>query len=430
MMRIALSRRRLLAAIALLTVTLALGPSSPRATYAATASITPTQPITYLVAGIYHDSGVTLAENVPANPTYVNIKISDQSLLRTGWKVKIDNEVMLINDLIDGGPGYPPPPDTMVVYRAQAGTSVDPHSQNTMLQGPSIIVDIWAKGVTDATGLGGFEVHLTFPPAAQMLGFVSQDAWLTNTGREPWCDGPVQQDGIWKVMCWTTYDPSPGPAGPTGDGVIARVIVLPPPSGQATVSLLGSILSNRDGDKIPATTTNMTFKNISCPDTNGDGIVNVGDVFDTARQMGDGGKDCGVQLSSNASASDTTLQINDQSLAWWGGSQFSPACAGPSGTRPNTIAIDGESMTVVQFNAPANTVTVIRHINYSQARPHLAGASVYLTPSQWDGNYDGKNGYTRARDVAPDSFITGLDVLTVASNAYFSIDPLQCPSGG
>ena len=420
-----LSRSMVLAATALLSVI--LGSGSPSTTFADSAYVAPSQPVTYSIAGSYYNSGVTLTEDVPANPAYVNLKISDQSLLRTGWQVKINDEVMRINNLIDGGAGYPPPPDTMVVYRGWAGTPVSAHVSGASINGPSVTVDIWAKGVTAAGGLGSFEVDLTFPSGAEYLKVSPLTEWLTSTGRtDVWCDGPAKVGDTWKLWCWTV---GATPDGPTGSGKIARVIVWPsPPPGQAViVSLSGSKLTDPFGHNISGDPQNMAFKTIACPDTNVDNYVNILDVLDTVRGWGGRGKDCGVTLVSNVTASQTPLQINDQGLAWWSGIPQNPACALPGTNRPDTIAIDGEIMTVGQFtDGSPDTVSVTRPApgSATSAKAHSAGSPVYLTSSQWDPMH-GKNGYTPARDVDDNLFINILDTLVVAQ--AWSGDQKQCP---
>jgi hypothetical protein len=172
----------------------------------------------------------------------------------------------------------------------------------------------------------------------------------------------------------------------------------------ATVSLAGSVLADITGAIIPTSAPqNMNFRVVDCPDVDLNGKITINDAFQTALQWSDRGKDCGLKLSSDISSSETTLQINDQNLAWWSGS----GCGAPGTNRPDTIAIDNEIMAVGQFTEAGSpdTVTVTRAANASVAKSHLAGSTISLTPSQWNGNGDGVNGYTPRRDIDHNSQI-------------------------
>ncbi len=411
------SHRKLLVAMALLTA--ALGLSAPSKTDATATFISPTQPTTYVVAGGYYDSGVTLKALAPANPAYVNIQISDQSLLRVGWKVKLDTEIMLIQNLIEGGST-----DTMVVWRGYDGTYVGAHNNGAVVKGPTVTVDIWAKDVAASPyGLGAFQLYLNFPPEVEPIKVSLDYQWLASTGRDPWCNGPTHTGSLWEMSCFTLPNPGPDdpswyPPGPNGSGIIGHVRVLPPQSGIAMVSLSGSFLTDVASNLIPSGIQNMTFRIVACPDADLNGSINVLDAFQTALNWQDRGRDCGVILSSAATNSQTTLEINDQSLAWWNSS----VCY-LSGNRPNQVAVDAEIMTAGAFTEGSpDTVAVTRGVNSTIAKSHLAGAAVYLVPSQWDGNYDGKNGYTATRDVDHNGTVNLLDTLVIVN-----VMGMQCP---
>ncbi len=412
-MMMASSQRKLLVAMALLTA--ALGLSAPSTTHATTTYIMPTPVTTYVVAGAYYNSGVTLKADVDHRPSTVNVPISDQSLLRIGWKVKIDTEIMLIQNLVEGGST-----DTMVVWRGYEGTYVGAHSNGTVVKGPTVSVDIWAKDVAASPyGLGAFQLYLNFPPQVEPIKVSLDLQWLASTGRDPWCNGPTQNGSTWEMSCFTLPNPGPDdpswyPPGPNGSGIIARVRVLPPPSGTATVTLTGSHLYSVSSNEIPSSIQPMGFRIVTCPDADGNGLVNVLDAFGVVLDSGDRGKNCGVTLWSDATNSQTTLQINDQSLAWWSGSVSSPACAAAGTNRPNKIAVDAEIMTAGTFSEGSpDTVTVTRAANSTLAKPHLAGTPVYLVPSQWDGNSNGKNGYTPKRDINGNGTLDVLDAMTI-----------------
>jgi hypothetical protein len=412
------SHRKLLVAMALLTA--ALGLSAPSKTDAASGFISPTQPTTYVVAGGYYDSGVTLKALAPANPAYVNVQISDQSLLRVGWKVKLDTEIMLIQNLIEGGST-----DTMVVWRGYEGTFVGAHNNGAAVKGPTVTVDIWAKDVVASPyGLGAFQLYLNFPPEVEPIKVSLDYQWLASTGRDPWCNGPTHSGSLWEMSCFTLPNPGPDdpswyPAGPNGSGIIGHVRVLPPESGIAMVSLSGSYLVDVQSNMIPIGVQNMSFRIVACPDADLNGSINVLDAYQTALQWGDRGRDCGVTLASAANNTQTTLDINDQSLAWWNVS----ACAAAGTNRPNQVAVDAEIMTAGAFTEGSpDTVAVTRGVNSTIAKSHLAGAAVYLIPSQWDGNYDGKNGYTATRDIDHNGTVNLLDTLVIVN-----VMGMQCP---
>jgi hypothetical protein len=189
------------------------------------------------------------------------------------------------------------------------------------------------------------------------------------------------------------------------------------------VSLSGSYLTNVQGVLIPIGIQNMTFRVVACPDADLNGSINVLDAYQTALQWGDRGRDCGVTLSSAATNNTTTLEINDQSLAWWRSTPTFGCTGSSDGTRPNQVSVDAEIMTAGAFSEGSpDTVAVTRGVNSTIAKSHLAGAAVYLIPSQWDGNYDGKNGYTATRDVDHNGTINLLDTLVIVN-----VMGMQCP---
>jgi hypothetical protein len=407
-MRIASFRQTLLGILALLTAALWMG--GPTTTQAASnAYITPDRVAILTVPGSWTNTGVTLLGDMPATLEDTQVDISSQSLLRTGWIVKVGAEHLLILQLTQGSVGHH---DTMLVRRAREGTAAASHAHGAVINGHTQTISIWAKNVDFQYGLGGFEVDLTFPPDVQYVKLTPSVSWLASTGRTAIdCFGPNHTGNTWEVHCvtWGGYDPH----GPTGSGVIATATVVPPSSGTSTVSLVGSRLTDITGYVSSTASQSLSFRVLDhCPDVNLNTRVEILDAQETARRWNDRGVDCGLKLSSDIDASQTTLQINDQDLAWWYGS----GCGAPGTNRPNTIAIDNETMAVGNFSEAGSpdTVTVTRAVNDAQAKSHLAGSSVYLIPSQWGVGQPGQNGYTPRRDVDGSRKVTILDTQTIA----------------
>ncbi len=125
--------------------------------------------ITYIINGAYYDSGVTLTEDVDRQTRRTSTSRSaTRAFLRTGWQVKIDNEVMLINDLIDGGADTLHHPTPWWSTAAQAGTSVCSHGSWTQSSRvPRSPSTSGRKESQTPYGLGSFEVDLTFPPEVE-----------------------------------------------------------------------------------------------------------------------------------------------------------------------------------------------------------------------------------------------------------------------
>jgi len=409
MRNIALIRKSLVLLASLIALSVLGGPST---TFAADTSVTPTPSLIFFAQGTWTDSGATLAADVDASPSTTSILISDKNFLREGWTVKVDNESMLIEQLIDGGYGKPTPPDTMVVQRGVNGSAPGFHPSGRPIKAHTVSVSIYANNVTDYWGLGGFQVGITLPPGLELIKMTSEPAWLASTGRDPWCFGPYNTPGTsnWQVSCSTLGNPEDGryPIGPKGSGLIAKVILLPSEdSGLRTVSLAGQLV-NTPAQAIPATSQDFKIRVLECPDANLDGIINVLDLLIIAKNNGDQGEDSGAALESQVDASQTNMLVSDQSLLL----PILPY---------NTISIDTEQMTLqaLQEGTP-DIMTVARAIN-SPAKPHNAGAHIYR--GTFDGNYDGKYGYTWPRDANRDGIINVNDLLLVAK-----ISGMECPA--
>jgi len=411
-MRIVALKHKALAVLAALVALSALG--GPSTASAAGTIITPTPPLYTFTQSAWYPSGVTLAEDVQGTPSDNSFKISDRSLLREGWMIQVGTEYMLIEFLFDGAVHQP---DVMVVQRAMNGSGAVFHASGKTINAQTVTVNIYANNVTNSWGLGGFEVGITLPPEVQFIKMTSQSTWLTSTGRSEWCDGPFQYGDTWTVSCATTGNLEDGryPIGPKGSGVIATVTVLPPQNpGLSTVSLAGQLV-NTPGDVIPATVNNLGIRVLKCPDANLDGSVNVGDALIVAIHADDEGEDSGATLVSQVDASQTNMQVSDQSLLL----SIPPYnCS----ELPCTISIDAELMTLqaLQEGTP-DTMTVARKINNTKAKPHNAGAHIYR--GTYDGNYDGKYGYTGPRDVNSDGYINVGDALIIARAS-----DIECPA--
>jgi hypothetical protein len=401
--------RKSLVIIASLAALTALGGPAPASATGTSVSPSPLSIWVVQGTGTWSNSGVTLKSDIGSFQTSIPIShndvlFPDMPVLAVDTLVKVDNEYMLIEELIDGGDQ----PDTMVVTRAQNGSSPAGHWNGTAVKAPTVTADVYANDVTDPLGLGSFEIHMVLPPEVRLVQMIPQQTWLDSTGRSPWgCDGPhFMWDTTWVVSCTTLYD---HPNGPTGSGLIAKVTLLPSHSVERTntIRFTGSTLVNSHAQPIPATVHNLVIKVLKCPDANLDGYVNVGDALLVALQSDDEGRDSGATLVSQVNASQTQMEISDQSLL--------PLSA--------TASIDAEQISVQALHdGTPDTMTVVRAINRTPAKPHNAGAHIYL--GTLDGNGDGKFGYTGPRDVNHDGRINVGDSLIIASIP----DSFECPA--
>ena len=405
MRTVALIRKSLVIMASLAALSLMSGPST---TFATVTTIDPSPSSTYLVPGSWYDSGATLSEDVQGAFYHTSILINNKIYLRVGWMIKIDYEYMLIDELIEGGPGQP---DTMVVQRHQNDSVTAFHPSGRKIKAHTATVSIKANQVTDSWGLGHFNVTVTLPPELQYIRLTPDATWLQSTGRSAWCDGPFHTEGssIWQVSCSTTGNggDSRYPLGPKGSGVIAKLVVLPEQDpGVYVASLSGSQLVNTTAEVIPVTTSAVYIGVIECPDADLNGRVDVGDSLMVALNSGDRGVDTGASLVSQADQSQTEMQISDRSLLSIG----------------NTISIDAELMTVqaLQESTP-DVMTVARGVDLTPKKTHAAGAHIFR--GTYDGNMDGKYGYTAPRDVNHDLRIDVGDSLLVALSTG-----TMCPS--
>lgn len=205
--------------------------------------------------------------------------------------------------------------------------------------------------------------------------------------------GPAPGNGF----AYTITQPAWYPIGPSGSGKIARVTLIPPAElGLATISLAGSNLVNVAGTNLSATVADAKIRVIDCPDAKPDGLVNIGDVLEIAKGMGDSGVDSGATINDAITASQTQMAISDQSKL----------------NLNDTIAVDNEQMTVqTLLDGSPDIMSVARAVNGTQAVTHKAGAHIYRATT--DSNHDGKKGYTPARDVNHDGILNVGDMTTV-----------------
>jgi len=412
MRNIALKHKALAVLASLIALSVLGGPST---TFAVGTSITSTPSGTiFLVQGAWANSGATLAADVDASPSTTSILISDKNFLPEpgpegdcatpeDCTIKVDSESMLIEQLIDGGYHQP---DTMVVQRGMNGSAPGSHLSGTMINAHTVSVSIYANNVTDSWGLGGFQVYITLPPGLELIKMTAETAWLGITGRNVWCDGPYNPPGTsnWQVSCYTL---GATPLGPKGSGLIAKVILLPSQDpGLRTVSLGGQLV-NISGTVIPATITpNFKIRVLDCPDANLDGWADSSDFITVARDLGDQGVDSGATLVSQVNTSQTNMAISDQSLL----------------LLSDIISVDAEQMTVqdLQEGTP-DTMTVVRRVNRPIVGSHSAGAHIYR--AIYDGNNDGRKGYTWPKDVNRDGFVDSSDLSLVGKTMV-----IECPA--
>jgi len=388
MRTIALIRKSLIIIASLAALT-ALGGSDN--TSATGTAISPTPSTIWVVRGAWFDSGVTLSAQVDSAQT--NILISDKNFLIAGMLIKVDTEYMLIEELI-AGPVHQP--DTMVVSRAQNGSTATAHASGAAIKAQTVNVDIYAKDVTDPLGLGSFQIYMVLPPEVQYVQMVPQEGWLDSTGRQSWCDGH-NWGNTWTVSCTTT---GAEPAGPIGSGVIAKLTLLPLQDlvTVSTIDFSGSLLLNTHVEPIPATVRNLTIKVLECPDVNQDTYVDSGDLGQVARNLGDAGVDSGAILVDGTNATQTTnITISDLSMLAIG----------------DTISIDMEQMTVSALREGSiDTMTVVRAVNGSWAAFHSGHTPIFRATE--DNNHDGKKGYTDPRDINDDGYVDSGDFGTIA----------------
>jgi len=388
----ALIRKFIVIVASLAALTALGGPDNASAT---DTTISPATTPLIVIQGSWFSSGETLSADIDSAQT--SILITEKNSLITGMLIRVDTEYMLVEELISGGTHHEP--DTMVVSRAQDGSTATDHASGSGIYTQAVNMNIYARDVTDPLGLGSFEIHMALPPGVQYVQMIPDEAWLTSTGRTSWgCDGPYFMWGTtWVASCTTLYDT---PAGPTGSGIIARLKLLPSQSVAKlhTVNFSGSKLVNAHAELIPATARNLSIRIMACPDANLDGRVNSIDVGMISMSLGDQGVDSGAVLADGTNDHQTSgIAISDQSALVVG----------------DTISILTEQMTVsALYEGSPDTMTVVRGVNKSKGVAHEAGEPIFR--ATYDGGYDGKMCYTDPRDVNDDGIINSTDLAMIS----------------
>lgn len=128
---------------------------------------------------------------------------------------------------------------------------------------PEIPVDV---AVANADHVGAFEFQVAWDPLALQLLRWNDGPFLESTGRTSACH-TVINDGSAQIGC-STFGPVP-PPGPSGDGVLARLVFRPRTTGPTCAVLLMVETATVLGDPLP------TDKAGGCvtlsPDSDGDG---------------------------------------------------------------------------------------------------------------------------------------------------------------
>ncbi len=165
--------------------------------------------------------------------------------------------------------------------------------------GGSRDVYIWVVGVDDPSGVSAYNLELYFDGAVfTMTSFVGDPAWLSSRGRNGACappatiEPPIPATANHAYLSCVTIGETP-PFGPTGSGLLAK-LVLRPEDELAAPSILdlsaadngGTFLLNAPADPddcfpiqpecfIPVTLVNTTVIFLRCADNNGDGVIDL-----------------------------------------------------------------------------------------------------------------------------------------------------------
>jgi hypothetical protein len=373
---------------------------------AVTSTITPSPSGVYIVKGAWYASGVTLSQDVQADPLETSILVNDKSRLRVGWVVSLGTEYVLIDQLVEGGVGHP---DTMVVERGVNGSVVSFHPTGSAVKTQTVTFSIYVNNITASTGLGGFQIGVTLPPDVEFVQMTPYTTWLESTGRTSiGCQGPFQYGDTWSVNC-ATIGSTDGPKN--GPGLVAKVTLRPSQTlGLTEIRLDHSMLVDIAGNEFPFTAQSAYISVLGCPDANLDGFVDSGDQLAVLRNFGDRGEDAGASLLNQLNATQTTAIVSDET----------PFAVG------DTISIDIEQMTVTGVHSGSpDTINITRGVNGTTASSHSIGREIFK--ATYDGNRDGKKGYTGPMDVNHDSYLDSGDMLVLGSTAATLLHG-ECPA--
>ena len=190
-------------------------------------------------------------------------------------------------------------------------------------------VYVWVVDVNDLSGASAYNLELYFDGTDfAMTSFEGDPTWLSSNGRAGACSPPATIEslspdpGDHAYLGCVTIGAAP-PFGPTGDGLLAKMVLQPKGElGQATTLDLsasdngGNFLLNTPANPndcfpiqpecfIPATLLNSTVVFIKCADNNGDGVTDLandilGVILRYQMTDSDSGWDPGYDLDDNA----------------------------------------------------------------------------------------------------------------------------------
>lgn len=160
-------------------------------------------------------------------------------------------------------------------------------------------VYLWAVGVDDPSGVSAYNLELYFEGAFfRMISFEGDPAWLSSAGRSGACAPPAiiepapPAPGEHAFLSCITIGQAP-PFGPTGDGLLAKMVLHPfdelsPPSALDLFAAEngGTFFLNTPANPddcfpirpecfVPVTLVNTTVIFLTCGDNNGDGVIDL-----------------------------------------------------------------------------------------------------------------------------------------------------------
>ena len=158
---------------------------------------------------------------------------------------------------------------------------------------------IWVVGVDDPSGVSAYNLELYFDGTDFfMSSFVGDTTWLSSTDRNGACAPPAiiepapPAPGEHAYLSCVTIG-APPPLGPTGDGLLAKLVIRPQdvlgPSTTLDLSAAengGTFLLNTPANPddcfpiqpecfVPVTLINSTVIFLTCGDNNGDGVIDL-----------------------------------------------------------------------------------------------------------------------------------------------------------
>lgn len=320
-----------------------------------------------------------LAEDMDAVQT--SVQITDQGLLEVGQDIKVAFEEMTVESLVG---------NVMGVARGQNGTEAVEHSEGTRIH-----IKTANPTPREQCGLGQYQVSLQYDESKARYISMVNETFLTSTGRSivdstGTCAAPDNSvPGTVSMSCESSgFDGGGKPIiGALGSGAIATALFEPLEVGSTISSLdmTGSFLSDIRGTTLSSVTINSgILQSMHCPDVNGNGSVELADSFVVVLNLFDRGEDSGANVDGPVDTTQTTIPID----------VVGTLAAG------DTIGVDFELMHVESVTpGPPASIDVQRAYDGQPARSHEAGTDIW--EGTFDGNADGKMGYTRPRDPNP-----------------------------